>query len=157
LYPVGTRTVFSRDFSWSEPKKPPTKTDLDSPFAVAILRRLFHQDGVPGDRIPNKEGIIVRTKIAAALFAALTSASLASAQFPSSSGTSYKSVNTSKHLAAPAAQQSGGFFGKFLPKISLPGFSKSTAIGPGPLPSKGSVPATAKNPFQPLAPFTPKK
>jgi hypothetical protein len=103
----------------------------------------------------------VRKSICAALFFALTFASLASAQVSTASGNpanlTYRPVST-KHLAASVAQQSSGFsITKYLPKISFPSFSKSPQVSPGPLPMSGPVPASAKNPFQPLAPFTPKK
>lgn len=105
----------------------------------------------------------MRKSIAAALFVTLVCAALASAQFPTSSGNKpaklhYRPISTSKNLAAPMAQPSSGFsVTKYLSKISFPGFSKSSKIGPSPLPTSGPVPTSAKNPYQPLAPFTPKK
>ena len=104
----------------------------------------------------------MRKSICAALFFALTSPSFASAQFSTSSGRpgnlTFRPVSTHRNLAAPVAQQSSGFgLTRFLPKLHFPGFSKSSQMSPGPLPTSGPVPAPAKNPFQPLPPFTPKK
>jgi hypothetical protein len=59
-----------------------------------------------------------------------------------------------KKVAVP--QQSSGI-ARFIPKLSLPSFSRSPKIGPAPMPIPGPVPSTKnKGPYQPVAPFTPK-
>ena len=61
---------------------------------------------------------------------------------------SYKPVST--------PQQSSGI-ARFIPKLPLPGFSRSPRIGPTPMPGPGPVPSTKnKSPYQPIAPFTPR-
>jgi hypothetical protein len=69
-----------------------------------------------------------------------------------------KPVSTSKNVAASAAaQQSAGFgISKFMPKLSLPGFSRPSSLGAPTLPQRGLVPSSPpKGPFQPVRPFTP--
>lgn len=104
---------------------------------------------------------MVRKSIWAALVLSVALASAGNAQTTTTSGgkpgnMNFKPVSTTKHLAAPVTPPSTGFLSRFVPKISLPGFSKSPTASPGPLPAPGPVPSANKNPFPPLAPFTPK-
>ena len=104
----------------------------------------------------------MRKSIWAALVGAGLAASQALAQNPTSPGSkprplSFKPVSTANNVAAPVAAQQSKIlsFTKFIPKLSLPSFSKSPNTGAPAVPAKGSVPK-ATGALQPMKPFTPK-